>query len=134
MKGHARDLMSSPVVSVAPDAPLAEIAAAFAAGGFGGVPVVDGEHAVIGFVSELDLMAALLHDRPLDTPARALMSSPVVSVDEFEPTADVVRILREQHIHHLPVLRGGRLVGIIAPSDIVRYIAREITPPPKEAG
>ena len=134
MKGHARDLMSSPVVSVGPDATLAEIASAFAAGGFGGVPVLDPTQAVIGFVSELDLMAALLQNRPLDTPARALMSSPLVSVDEFDRTEEVIRILRGQRIHHLPVLRAGRLVGIITPSDVFRFIARDGAPPPKEAG
>jgi CBS domain-containing protein len=134
MKGHARDLMRSPVVSVGPEAPLAEIASAFAAGGFGGVPVVDPAQAVIGFVSELDLMAALLHNRPLDTPARALMTSPLVSVDEFDRTEEVIRVLREQRIHHLPVLRAGQLVGIITPSDVIRFVVRDVAPPPKEAG
>lgn len=134
MKGHARDLMTHPVISVAPDAALREIASTFAEGGVGGVPVVDAAHEVVGFVSDLDLMVALLRDRPLDTPASELMSSPVVSVDEFEPTADVMRLFRERRVHHLPVLRGGRLVGIITPSDIIRYIARDVGVPPKEAG
>jgi CBS domain-containing protein len=62
------------------------------------------------------------------------MSSPVVSVDEFEQTGEVIRLFRERRIHHLPVLRGGRLVGIITPSDVIRFIARDITPPPREAG
>ena len=51
-----------------------------------------------------------------------------------EPTLEVMRILREQRILHLPVLRRGRLVGIITLSDVVRYIAREIVPLPREAG
>ena len=134
MRGHARDLMSSPVASVAPDARLAEIASTFADGGIGGVPVVDAAQAVVGIVSELDVMAALLRGCPPETSARVLMSSPVVSVDEFEQTANVIQLFRERRIHHLPVLRGGRLVGIITPSDVIRFIARDIVPPPSEAG
>ncbi|HEX8822592.1 MAG TPA: CBS domain-containing protein, partial [Archangium sp.] len=60
MKGHARNLMTAPVKSVSPETPLSEIAKLLAGGHIGGVPVTDAEEHVLGFVSEADIMNALL--------------------------------------------------------------------------
>jgi CBS domain-containing protein len=130
MKGHARNLMTSPVTSVQPDAPLHEIARLLASERIGGVPVTDEHQRVVGFVSESDLMDALLAGRPVDMPALALMAHPVHTVDEFDLTDEVMAVLRQHKIHHLPVLRGGRLVGIITPSDVIRFLARELVDSP----
>ena len=126
--------MTSPVASVGADASLADIARQLTAGGYSGMPVVDGDHRVIGFVSEIDLMTALLNGRDSTTPASELMSSPVVSVDEFETTDEVMSILRARSIHHLPVVRQERLVGIITPADVVRFLVERLLPVPPEAG
>lgn len=134
MLGHARTIMTAPVSSVTTDATLGDIARALTAGGFSGMPVVDGDAGVVGFVSEIDLMTALLEGRDGSTPAADLMSSPVVSVDEFETTDEVMRVLRARSIHHLPVVRQGRLVGIITPSDVIRFLVERLLPVPPEAG
>ncbi len=132
MRGHARNIMTGRVTAVAQDAQLANIARTLAEGGFGGVPVVDAEEQLVGFVSESDIMDALLRGDPDDTTARALMSSPAITVDEFDTADEVVRVLREKHIHHLPVVRQSKLVGIIAPSDVIRWFAAHVGPPPPE--
>jgi CBS domain-containing protein len=62
------------------------------------------------------------------------MSTPVVTVDEFDRTDDVMRLLREHDIHHLPVVRKGRLVGIITPLDVIRFLVEELLPVPPEVG
>lgn len=130
MKGHARNLMTSPVTAVQPDAPLYEIARLLASERIGGVPVTDAQQRVVGFVSESDLMDALLAGRSADTPALALMAHPVHTVDEFDLTDEVMAVLRQHKIHHLPVLRGGQLVGIITPSDVIRFLAQELVEAP----
>ncbi len=134
MKGHARSLMTTPVTFVTPETCLADIARTLAAGRFGGVPVVDASHAVVGFVSDGDLVDALLEGRDLDTRAGDLMSTPVVCVDEFDRTDEVMRLLRERRIRHLPVVRQGRLVGIITPSDVIRFLVDQQLPTPPKAG
>jgi CBS domain-containing protein len=126
--------MTAPVASVGAETSLADIARQLTAGSFSGMPVVDGEQRVIGFVSEIDLMTALLNGRDSTTPASELMSAPVVSVDEFETTDEVMRILRARSIHHLPVVRQERLVGIITPADVVRFLVERLLPVPPEAG
>ncbi len=134
MKGHARNMMTAPVVSVGPEASLAEIARCLAAARIGGVPVVGAEGRVEGFVSETDLMGALLADWDPSTRASELMTRSVYSVNEFDRTEEVMNLLRQHRIHHLPVLRGGELVGIITPSDVIRYMVEEVLAKPPEIG
>jgi CBS domain-containing protein len=132
MKGHARQLMTDKVVSISPETTLAEIGRILLGEGFGGVPVVEEDLRVIGFVSQDDLLAALLRDAPDVSVARDVMNHPPIVVDEFTATDDVLALLREAGIHHLPVVRSGRLVGIITPHDVLRYYVEKIIPPPRE--
>jgi CBS domain-containing protein len=134
MRVHARNIMTERVMAVSPDTTLPEIGATFVAHGFGGAPVVDESDRVIGFVSEIDLMDALLRDDPKETLARDLMSSPAITIDEFAPAEEAMTLLRERGIHHLPVVRQERLVGIITPVDVLRYFVDHMLPQPPKAG
>jgi CBS domain-containing protein len=134
MKGHARNIMTAPVVSVGPEASLSEIARCMAGARIGGVPVVgDGGH-VVGFISESDLLDALLAGRDPSIRARELMVHSVLTVDEFDRTEEVMGMLRQHRIHHLPVLRGGELVGMITPSDVIRFMVTQVLPEPPKVG
>jgi CBS domain-containing protein len=131
MKGHARNLMTSPVTSVSPETTLWEIARLLAAERIGGVPVTDSKQHVLGFVSEADIMNALLAGRSLRTLAEEVMSSPVHTVDEFDLSDEVMALFREHHIHHLPVVREKKLLGIITPSDVIRFLASTLPDGPR---
>jgi signal-transduction protein with cAMP-binding, CBS, and nucleotidyltransferase domain len=87
-----------------------------------------------GFVAEIDLLDALARDDPKETLARDLMSSPAITIDEFAPAEEAMTLLRERGIHHLPIVRQGRLVGIIAPVDVLRYFVDHVLPQPPKAG
>lgn len=130
MKGHARNLMTTPVKSVSPETPLSEIALLLAEERIGGVPVTDSEQHVLGIISEADIMSALLAGCPLSTRADEVMTSPVHTVDEFDLTDEVMALFRKYRIHHLPVMRQERLLGMITPSDVIRFLARDIAEPP----
>jgi predicted transcriptional regulator len=134
MKGHARNVMTEHVTSVDPATPLETIARIMVAGGFGGVPVVDDDHQVLGFVGEAELVGALLRDAGPQVKARDVMTRDPVLVDEFETTDEVMRIMREKQTDHLLVVRAGRLVGIIAPIDVLRFFVEHVLPPPPEVG
>ena len=129
MKGHARNLMSERVFAVTDDTPLAEIGRLFVLESVSGVPVIDDNERVVGLVSETDLLAALLRGAAEEIVARDIMSHPPIVVDEFMATDDVLGLLRQAHIHHLPVVRDARLVGIITPHDILRFYVEQMLPP-----
>ncbi len=133
MKGHARNFMTERVTCVSPDTTLEAMARTLVAGRFGGVPVVDPGGQVLGFVSEADLVAALLARRNQAT-ARDIMSDRPVVIDEFETSEEVMRILREKQVDHVLVARLGKLVGIITPLDVLRFFVEHILPQPPEAG
>lgn len=121
--------MTTPVTSVSAEATLTEIADLFATQSISGVPVIDGEQHVVGFVSDTDIINAMLASRGAQTSAFDLMSAPVVTVDEFDTAEDVMRVMRENNIHHVPVVRNRKLVGIVTPTDIIRYLVTVLPPP-----
>ena len=134
VKGHARNMMTERVAAVAPDTPLAAIAATLVAGRIGGVPVLEADGSVVGFISETDVVSALIQEDPALTEAREIMSQPTISIDEFAPADEVIATLRSQRIHNLPVTRAGKLVGIITPLDVLRWFVEHEAPPPDVAG
>ena len=133
VKGHARNMMTERVASVAADTPLAAIAATLVAGRIGGVPVVEADGSVVGFVSETDVVSALLRD-PRVTEAREIMSQPTITIDEFATADEVIDTLRSHRIHHLLVARAGKLVGIITPLDVLRWFVEHESPIPPDVG
>jgi CBS domain-containing protein len=134
MKGHARNLMTEHVLALRPDMSLGEVARVLVGAKHGGAPVVDEHQRVIGFISEIDLLDALLGQRIQTATARDIMSHPVLVADEFMPVDEVMSLLREGGIHHLPVVRQERLVGIITPHDVLEHFVDRILPlPPEDA-
>jgi CIC family chloride channel protein len=129
MTGHARDLMSGHVERVESEDTIHAALARLLSGTYGGLPVVR-DDVVVGFLSETDLMIALLRNLPPETPVAEIMTSPARVVDELATTEDVMRTLREEGIHHLPVVRGGtgKLVGIISPKDVLRHFEDHVLP------
>jgi hypothetical protein len=105
---RAGEVMTTPVVTVSPDTPTGEIAEALGRHRISAVPVVDEAGAVVGLVSEYDLLAEA------GGTASEVMTTAVVSVTEDTDVADVRQLLVERRIRRVPVLAGGRLVRIVA--------------------
>lgn len=126
MKGHARNLMTAPVKSVSLGMPLSDIAILLVEERIGGAPVTDDDGRVLGMISELDIMNALLRGLPLRTPVEEVMTSPVQTVNEFDLTDEVMELFRKHRIHHLPVVREEKLLGMITPSDVIRFLAEDL--------
>lgn len=111
--------MTTPVISVAAQTPVTEIAETLRRHRISGVPVVDEAGIVVGLVSEYDLLA-----KPGRT-ARDVMTTAVVSVTEGTDISDVRHLLVERRIRRVPVLAGGELVGIVSRGDVVALMATE---------
>ena len=126
MKGHARNLMTTPVKSISLGMPLSDIAILLADERLSGVTVTDDDGRVLGIISEADIMNALLKGLPLRTPVDDVMTSPVHTVDEFDLTDEVMELFRKHRIHHLPVVREEKLLGMITPSDVIRFLAEDL--------
>jgi len=132
MKGHARNLMTDHVIKVQPEMSLTDIGRVLVGGHHGGLPVVDDDDRVVGIITEFDVLDAVLRGVPDTTLVRDLMSHPVLVVDEFTTTDEVMSLLREGRVRHLPVVRQEKLVGIITPHDVLKYFVQHMLPIPQE--
>lgn len=141
---HVADLMTKDVVTVSPETTLKEVANLLDERRISGVPVCDEAGNVVGIVSESDILwkelrtlpeARGLIDRLLDSAygddkrARAktageAMTSPAVTISPDVSVARAAQFMLECMVNRLPVVSGGRLVGILTRSDVVHAFRR----------
>jgi CBS domain-containing protein len=133
---RVRDVMSSPVVCVPPDMLLKEVADLLVTRAISAVPVVErGE--LVGIISEADLVPLELAPDPrahlippseltghLPKVAAEAMTREVVALPEEADVAEAGRLLLERRVKSIPVLRGRRVVGIVARRDLLAVLAR----------
>lgn len=154
----ARDIMNAQVVSTPPEASRRAVAELLVRHGISAMPVVGVNGEPIGMISEGDLMPrdeserearrdwwlkALSEGEDLnpeflqyldsqDRSARDMMVSPVVTVDENADVVDIAELLSARRIKRVPVMRDGRMVGIVSRADLVRAFANRGQAPQPE--
>jgi CBS domain-containing protein len=107
-------IMTTDVFTTGPDAPVTDIATELRTRGLGGMPVIDESGVLIGMVSEYDVISKR------GKTARDIMSRGVISIGD-EASADQVTQLMGLHgIRRVPIVREGKLVGIVTRSDLLR--------------
>lgn len=142
----AKDVMTTPVITVGPDTPVREIAGLLFKHRISALPVLD-EGRLAGIVSEGDLVhryeigtadagrgswwqrifspdhAVADYVKSHARRARYLMTEEVVTVSPDTPVARIAQLLDRHRIKRVPVLQDGELVGIVSRSDLVRALA-----------
>ena len=141
------EIMQRDVVTVAPETSLKDVAALLIEHGISGVPVCAQDGRVVGVVSEADIVqkeqtddfnSTALIGRLLDQAygdgarfaartAGGAMTSPAVTVRSRDDVAHAAHLLVTRRVNRLPVVDGGRLVGIVTRSDLVRAFVRDDT-------
>ena len=156
---RAMDVMTTGVITVDPDTSVQAVAKLLFERGISGVPVVDAADRLVGIVSEGDLLhrvetgtervAGRRRSWWLDTiasdqelardyvkshgrTAKDVMTREVIAVTEATDLAEVAMLLETKRIKRVPVLRDGKLVGIVSRANLVRALAM-ITSDPADA-
>jgi CBS domain-containing protein len=142
----ARDIMTTGVVSVGPDATLNAIIRLMIDNHISGIPVVDADETVLGVVSEGDLVRRretgttkryswwldLISDPTIRAQeyikshavtARDLMTAPAITVGEAATVSEIADVLERNHIKRVPVVRGNKLVGIVSRANLIQLLA-----------
>lgn len=113
----AREIMTTNVVSVRDDHTIEDAARLLARHHISGLPVVNREGALIGLVTEYDLISRS------GAHVADIMSRSVISISPDTEAEAISHLLASQHIRRVPVLERGQVVGIVSRSDLVRQIA-----------
>jgi CBS domain-containing protein len=109
------------VVTVGPQDTIREALKRLAEHNIGALVVVDGQAALAGIVSERDIVRALARSEAiLGEPISVIMTRNVIIGSPQDDLVAAGTTMTDRRIRHLPVLDGGRLVGIVSIGDIVK--------------
>jgi len=123
MPSKAKDIMSSPVITVRPETTVDDALGLMLQHHVSGLPVVDAENRIVGIISQFDLLKPLYDQLQLtSTSVTKYMSTKVHTVKDDDFLIDVAEVFISFPIRRVPVVRDGKLVGVISRRDIVRYI------------
>ena len=132
-----QDLMTSDVITVGPDATLAEAALRMSSSGVRALPVVNESGGVLGLITDLEVMDRCLPwigeqlepanveeaQRGLESiTVRDLMQRRVLCVNEDQALHEVAALMIHKDIERCPVVSEGTLVGILTRADILRQL------------
>jgi len=136
----AADIMTRDVISVVPDMTVAETSELLTRYRIHGAPVVDAAGQLVGMVSLVDLVGRV-GEKVTD-----IMTSDPVSAAQDASVEEVAGMMLDQMVRRLPIVEGGRVIGIVSASDIIRVFLnlhdtggeregpREMAPPKRAAG
>lgn len=146
---QAKDIMTTTVVTVEPDATVRDIAKRLIANSISAVPVVERDGKLIGIISEGDLMrrvdigterqpswwlsflmsgsdeAAREFVKTHGRQAADVMTRTVITVREDTPVPEIAELLEKHQIKRVPVVRGDKVVGIVSRANLIRGLAAQ---------
>ncbi len=147
----ARDIMKTSVITVKPETSIEELGRLFIEKDISGAPVVDSEGNLVGIVTENDLISKekpfhiptiiRIFDAiiPLESDSKVereirkmaattvedICTTDVVTIEEDTPLTEIASIMTERKIHLLPVLKDGKLAGIVGKKELIKAIAEQ---------
>ncbi|KXV01343.1 histidine kinase [Caballeronia megalochromosomata] len=143
---RAADIMTTKIVSATPDMSVRQAAGTMVFAGISGMPVIDEDGTLLGIVTEGDLMHRAeigtgvkqrawwlelvastreLASQYVKEHARKVgdvMSTDVATVTETCPVADIAELLERKRIKRVPVLRDGKVVGVVSRANLIRAL------------
>ena len=153
---NAKDVMTTEVVTVSPETTVQDLAKILSEKGISGAPVVDANQRLVGIVSEGDLLhraetgterrvqrrrswwlesvaaeEELARDyvKAHGRSVADIMTREVIAAEETTDLADLAMLLETKRIKRVPVVSGGKLVGIVSRANLVRALATTSSAP-----
>jgi len=114
------------VHTIGPDQMVLEALRVMAEKNIGALPVIE-EGQVVGVISERDYARKIvLQGRSsIGTSVRAIMSSPVVTVNSHQSIETCMGVMTDSHLRHLPVVEDGQLLGLLSIGDLIKEAIAE---------
>ncbi|QIE47724.1 CBS domain-containing protein (plasmid) [Pseudohalocynthiibacter aestuariivivens] len=143
---QAQDIMTRNVITATADATVEEVTALMMANHVSAVPIIDEDGIILGLVSEGDLMRrvegatraqkswwlSLLYGSDATAGdfiairsrrVKDVMTRSVIVINPVTPVAEIARLLEEKRIKRVPVIKDGRIVGIVSRANLLQALA-----------
>jgi len=146
----AKDIMTKDVITVRPEEEVDKVAQLLLDNKISGIPVVDEHYHILGIVTEKDLMikaselkvpfyitlfdSIIFLENPIRfkndlkkytaTRVKDAMTTKVHWVEEDVPVSEIVEIMQKENINRVPVVRHGKLIGIVTRNDILKTLRK----------
>ena len=117
LKAKGRD-----VITAAPSATVKQTATTLAEKRIGAIVILGAGGAIEGIISERDIVRAVARDGvgALDQPVSSIMTREVKHCAESDSESDLMALMTQHRIRHLPVVSGGKLAGMVSIGDVVK--------------
>lgn len=118
----------SDVGTIRPDADVAAVCARLKELRVGALIVSEDGERIQGIVSERDVVRAIAAQGPaaLQRGVTEIMTGDVVACDPGDNIGDLMRMMTENRVRHLPVVNQGRMIGLVSIGDVVKYRVDEL--------
>jgi len=142
--------MSTDVLAVHPEDPIGEVVELFVEKGVASAVVVDAQNKLQGIITDGDIMAAIRQRRPIyvdlfnsvfvleDTgdltnkvqslagrPVKEIMTRRIITAADDASITEIAGLMTDRKIKQVPIVREGKLLGVVRRNDIVRAVARK---------
>ena len=116
------------VIAVDPDDAVSEVVQILTTNRIGATLVRDATGAVVGIISERDIVRGIAQHSTncLDMVVRDFMTSPVISCAPSDNIDEIMELMTERRIRHLPVVDDDKLIGVISIGDVVKQRISDI--------
>jgi CBS domain-containing protein len=121
---QVKDVMTTPAITVREDASLHDVAEVLAMQRVSGLPVVDPDGAIVGVISEADIIRKEAGQLSEARTAGEAMTAPALTIEPWRPVTEAARAMLREQVNRLPVVSDGELVGIVARADLVQAFVR----------
>ena len=116
------------VITTQPHRTLTHVAAILTERGIGAIIVTGADGEVFGILSERDIVRAVVHDgvAALESRVSKYMTAKVVTTTEETSVVGIMEEMTRGRFRHVPVVKHGRLIGLVSIGDVVKHRLEEI--------
>ncbi len=115
------DMFNSPAITIESGSSIRDAAVKMTELGFSSLMIVDDENQLVGIITDKDIRRRCVAvELSTDTPVDQIMSTNLISIKRTANAFDALMLMSRKHVHHLPVLEDGNLLGMVSVTDLIR--------------
>jgi CBS domain-containing protein len=119
-----RDIMATNVQTLHRNTVISEVEKVFLTHNIGGAPIMDDTGTAVGFISKSDISRFdSTGDDPFYARAYEIANPKLIATEPSASVEEAAQLMLDEHVHHLVVLDGQKIVGVLSAFDFVRLVA-----------